>query len=208
MEGMWRPFRPTTSRTIHFQLDALGDVNRQVAEFSRNKRPGRTMGRYPLELDVLPRKAQAGEIAGGPFPDGCASIVRMQNAALSRSGKSLLLASVKGSLSFPIPATLMRRLFDPCGEPARQDVLAATDWDMRSDEEDFRYAAEAASRNATNRQKDSPRGLSNNSKGANKKKGDGQVLNGFKWRTGVRNRCYACDSEYSLATKRPQRKQQ
>ena len=38
-----------------------------------------------------------------------------------------------------------------------------------------------------------------------KVKGDGQTLNGSNRRTGVRSRCYKCDSEYRLALKCPLR---
>ena len=36
-----------------------------------------------------------------------------------------------------------------------------------------------------------------------KAKGDGQTLNGLHRRTGVRNRCYTCDSKYPLAPECP-----
>ena len=54
------------------------------------------MERYLIEFDVLRRKAEAGVVMGGPFSEACVSILRMQNAALSRNENSLLLASVQG----------------------------------------------------------------------------------------------------------------
>ena len=68
-----------------------------------------------FEFDVSRRKAEARVAKGGAFPDAFASLLRMQNAALKTNGKSLLLASVQGSLDFPTVAKQMRRLFDPCG---------------------------------------------------------------------------------------------
>ena len=65
----------------------------------------------------------------------------MKNAALSRTEKSPLLAGVQGSFGFPFATTQMRRLFDPLGGPARQDVLTATIWDMDTDEGDLSYEA-------------------------------------------------------------------
>ena len=83
------------------------------------------MERALLEFDVLRRKAGARVVIGGALPGASASILRMQNAALSKNGKWLLLASVRGSLDFPIVARRMRRLSDPCGAVAAADVLAA-----------------------------------------------------------------------------------
>ena len=68
---------------------------------------------------------------GGAFPDAFASVSRTQNAAPPRNGKSLLLASVQGSLESPFPAK--SPLFQPCGDPGRQDVLTATDLEVESE---------------------------------------------------------------------------
>ena len=65
----------------------------------------------------------------------------MQRAALARDAKSLLLAGVQGSPDFPRVAKRIRRLFDPCGGPARQDALTATDMDAQSDEADPSHEA-------------------------------------------------------------------
>ena len=70
---------------------------------------------YLFEFDVLRRKAEARVAKGGAFPHAFVSLVCVQNAALKTYGKSLLLASVRGSLGFPIVAKQMSRLFDPCG---------------------------------------------------------------------------------------------
>ena len=83
---------------------------------------------YLFEFDVSRRKAGARVAKGGAPPDAFASLLCVQNAALETNGKALLLASVQGSLDFPIMAKQMRRLFDPCrGVPRkmfwrRQDV--------------------------------------------------------------------------------------
>ena len=151
-----------------FQADALGRRYRQVTRFLQHRRPNQPMERYLLEFDALRRKAKSRVVMGGAFPDAFVSILCMQNAALSRRGKSTSPASVQGSSDFPIAAKQMRRLFDPCGGPARQDVLTATDWGMESDEEDFHYESCAANREAKRRRKVSPRGLRTPCKGANK----------------------------------------
>ena len=62
---------------------------------------------------------------GGAPLGSSVSALFMQNAASSRSGKSLALVSVQGILGFPAVATKMRRIFGPCGGAARQGVLVA-----------------------------------------------------------------------------------
>ena len=119
-----------------FQPDGLDRIYQQVAKFSLHYCTGQTMERYLFESDVLRRKAEARVIMRGAFPDAFVSISRTQHAAVSRNGKSLLLSSVQGSLDFPIAANEKGRVFGPCGGAARQDVLAATDPNMGSEEED------------------------------------------------------------------------
>ena len=62
----------------------------------------------------------------GP-PKTSALALFMQNAFLSRPGKSLGPASETGNLGIAAVARQMRRLFGPFGGAFRQDVLAATD---------------------------------------------------------------------------------
>ena len=67
------------------------------------------MARYLAESDVLRREAEARAMMGGSFRDAFVPISSMQYAALPRNGKSLLLASVQGSLGFPLAADQTRR---------------------------------------------------------------------------------------------------
>ena len=106
------------------------------------------MGRYLLEFDILRRQAEAKVATRGALPDGFVSISRMQKAALPSTSKSLLMASVQGSLDFPRAAKQMRRLSDRCGVPSRQEVLAATEMDAKSGGGDLSYDAPAANRRA------------------------------------------------------------
>ena len=101
----------------------------------------------------------------------------------------------------------MRRLFEPCGGVARQDVLAAADCDMDSDEEDLSSEAWAARQKAKKARKDSPRRTRSKLGWANRVKGGGQVSNGFHRRAGERNRRYTCGCERHLASRCPQRRQ-
>ena len=82
----------------------------------------------------------------------------------------------------------MRRLFCPCGNAARQDVLLAADVDTAPEEESD-YAAWAAYRKAKKKEK----GRSNEergNKGSNKNEDDGRTLNGLNRKMGERDGCY------------------
>ena len=91
----------------------------------------------------------------GAFREVCASVLRMQNAFLVRSGRSLDFASAQGNLGTNAPMlhalrkvdAPMRRLFGPRGGAVRQDVLAATGVGGNSDAEDD-FAALLAHRGA------------------------------------------------------------
>ena len=113
----------------YVQPGALGRIYRQAAKFLRRKSADRTIGRYLLIFDVLRGKAEARAIEGVALPGAFESVSRMQDAALPKNEKSLLLASVQGASGFPIVSEQTRRLSEPCGGVAKQDVLAATDFD-------------------------------------------------------------------------------
>ena len=123
----------------HLESCAIIPNQMRWAKLSQYKRTRQTMGRYPLEFDVLRRKAEARVGVGGAPPDRFASILRMQNAGLSRNGKSLLPASVQRLSDLPLATKQMRRALNPCSRPARKDALSATDWDMDSGGEDPPY---------------------------------------------------------------------
>ena len=72
---------------------------------------------------------------GGGSPEGFVPILRMHKAALSKNGKSFLLARIQGALAFATVAKQMRRLFGSCGSVARQDVVVAADAGLSSGDE-------------------------------------------------------------------------
>ena len=72
---------------------------------------------------------------GGGSPEGFVSILRMHKTALSKYGKSLVLARIRGTLAFAAVAKQMRRLFGSCGSVARQDVVVAADAGLSSRDE-------------------------------------------------------------------------
>ena len=91
---------------------------------------------YLMEFDVLREKEEARMATGSGPPEKSASILCMQNAALSKSEKSLTLASIQNTPPFPAAANQMRRLFAPRGDAARQDVLLAAELETAPEEED------------------------------------------------------------------------
>ena len=100
-----------------------------------------------VDLDLLRRQAKSEMQTGAAFPGECVSAPRIQDAASSRSEKSLVLASVRGNRSFPAVANHMRRHVGPCGRAACQDVQGAADMGASSDE-DADFEAWAARRKA------------------------------------------------------------
>ena len=60
---------------------------------------------------------------GAGFPGAFVSTQRMQDAALSRQEKSLVLASTQSSPTITDVAAATRRLFGSCKAAARQDIL-------------------------------------------------------------------------------------
>ena len=116
------------------------------------------------------------------------------------------MANVQGALYVLIAAKQMRRLFDPCGGAGHHDVLGPAEVDVRRDKEDLSYEARAAYGTAGEKRGNLTKKPSSESELPGEAKGDGQMLNGFNRRKGERNRCFARDSEYHLAPKRPLRK--
>ena len=74
---------------------------------------------------------------GGAFPETFASAPRIQIASLSGREKSQASAGVQGNLGISAVAGLLRPLFGPYGGAARQYVLAATDADVNSIDDDY-----------------------------------------------------------------------
>ena len=118
---------------------------------------------------------------GGASPETFASAPCIRNAFLPQSEKSLVLASAQGNLGIPAVAQQARWLFGPRGSAVRQDVLAATDADVSSN--------------------DAPRAKKRRKKveiGGRKEKkvnAGGQNLNGINQKPGRSDRCYWRNSQ-------------
>ena len=65
--------------------------------------------------------------SGGAFADAFAAAPCLKHASLSRSDKSLVLASTRGHLGIAEVAQHMRRLFGPSGGGWRHDILSVDD---------------------------------------------------------------------------------
>ena len=95
----------------------------------------------------------------------------------------------------------MRRFCGPRGGAARQDVLAATDVDVNSNDEDG-FPAWPAFRNAKAARKGGIGGQ-RNGKAGDRVRGGSQTLNGIHKDTGFSNRCCWRGSEYIHIPKPP-----
>ena len=102
------------------------------------------MARSLRKFDISRRRADARVQGKTAFPEAPGSVRCMQRAPPSRTEKSLLSARVQGALSSPVAAEQMRRLLDPRGGAARQDVLVTTDASTPSDDEDLSHEASVA----------------------------------------------------------------
>ena len=80
------------------------------------------------------------------LPEISESALRMRGTTLSRSEEAVVLAGAQGSSGISVVARQTRRPSGPRGGDARQDLLAATDLDVKSNDDD--YAAWAAFRKA------------------------------------------------------------
>ena len=137
----------------------------------------------------------------GSAPGAFAPALHMQDAALSQSEESLVLAGAQGFRAFPAVAKQMCRLVGPRGSAARQDVLVAADFDVSSNgETDFE--ARLAHREAKKKSEGKKTEDGDAKKSENEVKGGGQFLSGFSRRAGIRP-APKCDGGYHLAPERP-----
>ena len=124
---------------------------------------------------------------GAGFPEQFVSIQRMQDAGLYCDEKSLALASSQKNPKFVDVAANMRRLSGSCAWAVRQDVLVAENADgpMGGDgNQEARVTYKKAKIQEAGQKR--REGVTKVSGG--KEKGEGQTLNGFNRRAGLRNR--------------------
>ena len=106
-----------------FAPKAFDAIRQQVMRFLRIRRADHSVGEFFAEFDLIRREAGPKVGMGAGYPDQIASILRMDNAALSRQEKSLLMAICHTSLWFADASANMRRLFVSRGIERRQDAM-------------------------------------------------------------------------------------
>ena len=107
------------------------------------------------------------------------------------------MASAQGSLDYPLLAKQMRQISQPVGGVHKEDILNISADAGGTDDEDLSYMAWVAFRKAAESRKDSTQGLRPQPKRKGSKPNE-QDRNGFNRRTGGRNRCCSCCSEFHL----------
>ena len=183
-----------------FAPDRIDCIFQDIQKFSHLTRTTQDMDTYLLEFEMLRQKAEARFDMGTGFPDEFASVLCIQNAALSKTEKQLVVASVGSSLVFGNVAAQMRRLFGNMGSSQNMDVLVTQDVDQASDEDDFEaWVAYRKAKRAKNNMGDA------GSRDLGSKYGKGTMKNAVNYRTGEINRCFVCNSEYHYAPQCPRK---
>ena len=184
------------SSKIH--QDAIDSIPQDVVKYMNFKRAGQNMDTYIMEFEMLRQEAEARMVVGSGPPDELGSVLPLQNAALTMNEKTSVLASLGNTLAFQQVSPRKRRLFGACSCASRQDVLVAPDMDTASEEEDLE--AWMAYRKAKRAKKEG--GFQGT---CDKSFGEERTNNPTNRRTGERNRCYTCNSEYRYAPQCPQK---
>ena len=85
--------------------DAADSAYQEVVRCLHSKRTDRGTDAYMVYSDLLRRRTESRmRVSGAPSPEAFVSVLRMQNAALSRSEKSPELPGVEGNLGRPAVA--------------------------------------------------------------------------------------------------------
>ena len=104
---------------------AADSIRQQVMRYMRFRRTDQSVGGCIAGRDLPRRKAESKVEMGAGFPGQFVSILRMDDAALSRHEELLVMASCRECLKFEDVSANMRRLFGSRGGGSRQDALSA-----------------------------------------------------------------------------------
>ena len=107
----------------YFGPEAGDAIRQQAMRYTRFRRPYQSVDEYIAEYDLPRKKAESIMEMGAGFPGQFVSILRMDNAALSRREKSLVMASCHDSLRFEGASASTRELFGSRGGGRRQGAL-------------------------------------------------------------------------------------
>lgn len=149
--------------------------------------------------------------SGGGFEDLFICFQRIKAARLKPNDRILLMTSLGGAVDFARVTQHLRQLFNQSNSATKEDIFPVTEEKSDQRPEDLSYDAWVAYHQ---RRKQSTAGgsasRSHSKAGKGKKpktpKG-GREKNGFNRRTGERNRCYGCGSEYHLLPKCPNKQE-
>ena len=160
-----------------------------------------------MEFGILRRKA--GEHVcpqGGGFPDLYVAALFIQAAQLKPSEKMLLMASTAGNVEFARASKRLRQLFQSPNAATKEDILRVTGEPAQSAPDDLSYEGRLAHRKA-GKQRTEGKGAARPAAEAPWEKSRSKQVerrkNGFHRRTGERNCCYRCGSEYHLLPQCP-----
>ena len=149
--------------------------------------------------------------SGGGFEDLFICFQCIKAARLKPNDKILLMASLGGTVDFARITQQLRQLFNQSNPALKEDIFPVTEEPAESRPEDLSYEA-WVSYQQKRKQKavagTPPRSQTKGGKGKKPKnpKG-GSEKNGFNRRTGERNRCFGCGSEYHLLPQRPNKQE-
>ena len=191
----------------YFQPDTFDRIFTQMDRFMSYVRTDQQIEKFLMEFGILRQKAEKLMCpAGGGFEDLFICFQCIKAARLRPNDRILLVASLGGSVDFARVTQHLRQLFT---QPAatKEDIFPVMEEMSGTPPDDLSYEAWVA----YHQKRKSPTGGGNPSRSrSNKGKGKknkppkgGKERNGFNRRTGERNRCYGCGSEYHLLPKCP-----
>ena len=189
-----------------FAPGAIDSISQDMEKFLYFTRTEQTMDTYIMEFEMLRGKAESRLLLGSGFLNAFVSVLRMQNAALSKNEKTMALASLGDTLGFPQASAQIRRLSGLCEYASRQDVMVEQDMDTATEEEDFEVwiAYRKAKRATRGNGEPNRRAKTEVGDSGGREKG-GRMKNPIDRRTGRRNRRYTFNGEYHYAPQCPQK---
>ena len=107
----------------YYAPESAGAIHLQDMKFTHYRRSDNSTDERTVGFDLLRSKSESKTEMGAGSPEQFVSILRMNNAGLSRHGGSLVMASWQNCLMFEEASAHMRRLFGSRRNEGRQGVL-------------------------------------------------------------------------------------
>ena len=196
----------------YFQPDTFDRIFTQMGRFMSYVRTDQPIEKFLMEFGILRQKAEKLMYpSGGGFEDLFVCFQCIKAARLKPNDKILLMASLGGTVVFARITQQLRQLFNQSNPATKEDISPVTEEPAESRPEDLSYEA-WVSYHQKRKQKavagTPPRSQTKGGKGKKTKnpKG-GSEKNGFNRRTGERNRCFGCGSEYHLLPQCPNKQE-